>query len=96
MWATSPRLRLRCQGLWCWTRRPSDALATDPDGGKQKGLTSRQVIDRLFRGRWGEVHRKGGHKQFKPGEKPDLMTISTSGSKDLPSGTLDPIFRQVG
>ena len=59
-------------------------------------MTSRAVIRRLLDEGWGEVRQKGSHKQFKHPDKPGLVTVPTHGSKDIPAGTLDKIFRQAG
>lgn len=45
---------------------------------------------------WGEVARRGSHRQFKHDSKPGRVTVPGKPSDDLAPGTLNSILKQAG
>ncbi|UQA56323.1 type II toxin-antitoxin system HicA family toxin [Polyangium aurulentum] len=58
-------------------------------------MTSTEVIRRLTRAGWVEVHTKGSHVHFKHATRPGRVTVPHP-KKDLPLGTLKSIEKQAG
>jgi len=58
-------------------------------------VNSREVIRRLTKDGWYEVHQVGSHKQFKHPVKPGRVTVPHP-KWDIPLGTLRSIEKQAG
>jgi len=58
-------------------------------------MNSTEVIRRLKRAGWVEVHTKGSHVHFKHPERSGKVTVPHP-RKDLPLGTLKSIEQQSG
>ena len=58
-------------------------------------MDSRDVIRKLERDGWYEVHQAGSHKQFKHATKTGRVTVPYP-KRDIPSGTLKSIEKQAG
>jgi predicted RNA binding protein YcfA (HicA-like mRNA interferase family) len=58
-------------------------------------MNSREVIQRLSKDGWYEVHQVGSHKQFKHPIKPGRVTVPYP-TRDIPMGTLRSIEKQAG
>lgn len=54
------------------------------------------VLRMLREDGWGEVARRGSHRQFKHQNKPGRVTVPGKRSDDLASGTLNSILKQAG
>jgi len=57
-------------------------------------VNSREVVSRLKKDGWYEVHQVGSHKQFKHPLKPGRVTVPHP-KRDIPSGTLRSIEKQA-
>lgn len=58
-------------------------------------MTAKEVIRRLQKEGWYVKDQKGSHKQFIHPSKKGKVTIPIH-SGDIPPGTLNAIFKQVG
>ena len=58
-------------------------------------MSSREVIALLRRDGWVLVRTRGSHHQFKHQTKPGRVTVPHP-RKDLPTGTVKSIFKQMG
>jgi predicted RNA binding protein YcfA (HicA-like mRNA interferase family) len=58
-------------------------------------MDSRDVIRKLERDGWYEVHQAGSHKQFKHTTKTGRVTVPYP-KRDIPIGTLKSIEKQAG
>ncbi|MDR0775411.1 MAG: type II toxin-antitoxin system HicA family toxin [Azonexus sp.] len=58
-------------------------------------MDSRDVISRLKREGWEQVHVAGSHHKFKHPRIHGIVTVPHP-KKDLPIGTLHNIYRQAG
>ena len=56
----------------------------------------RAVLRMLKDDGWGEVSRRGSHRQFKHHSKPGRVTLPGKRSDDLAPGTLNSILKQAG
>ncbi len=56
----------------------------------------REVTARIEADGWYVARTRGSHRQYKPPEKPGLITVAGKPSDDLPAGTLDSVFKQAG
>ncbi|MDR2213311.1 MAG: type II toxin-antitoxin system HicA family toxin [Pseudomonadales bacterium] len=58
-------------------------------------MNSSDVINRLQREGWVQVHVKGSHHKFKHLRRPGHVSVPHP-KKDLPLGTVRNIYRQAG
>lgn len=45
---------------------------------------------------WFRVRQKGTHRQYDHAGKPGTVTVSGKASVEVPSGTLNSVFKQAG
>lgn len=56
----------------------------------------KELIKRLEADGWAQVRQRGSHRQFKHPTKPGTVTVSGKPNIDVPSGTLNNVFKQAG
>ncbi len=56
----------------------------------------KEVIKLLKEDGWYQVRMRGSHRQFHHPRKMGTVTVSGKLSLDIPSGTLNSIFKQAG
>jgi predicted RNA binding protein YcfA (HicA-like mRNA interferase family) len=59
-------------------------------------LKIRKVIKMIERDGWYLARTSGDHRQYKPHEKPGLVTISGHPDDDIGKGTLNSVLKQAG
>ncbi|CAN5309305.1 type II toxin-antitoxin system HicA family toxin [soil metagenome] len=61
-----------------------------------EAMKVRDVLRMLLNDGWSLARTRGSHRQFKPPDKPGLVTIAGSGNCDLSPATLNSILKQAG
>jgi predicted RNA binding protein YcfA (HicA-like mRNA interferase family) len=56
----------------------------------------REVIKLLEEDGWYIVRTRGSHRQFHHPTKPGTVTVAGKLSVDMPTGTLNSVFKQAG
>ena len=56
----------------------------------------KELIKRFEADGWAQARQRGSHRQFKHPTKPGTVTVSGKPNIDVPSGTLNNVFKQAG
>ena len=59
-------------------------------------LKHNDMVDILIKDGWKRTGQTGSHEQFKHDQKPNVVTVTNHGPKDIPGGTVRNILKTAG